>query len=174
MTSRPDRPIPGRFRFLRSVLRALRILQWRLRLGRKLTLGTNVMVGPRASVFPPGFLRIGDNVAIGSDFRVDCDLIIGSDVLISSRVSIIGNDHRFDDVAETIYWAGRLPPASVVLEGDNLVGFGAIIVAPARIGRGAIVGAGSVVTRDIPPDSVCAGVPARYIRARRRLSLPVE
>src|ERR671920_2580867 len=101
------------------------------------------------------------NVSIGRDFHVETNVVIGDDVLISSRVGIVGRDHRMDDPTKTIYWAGRLPPARVVLEGDNLVGFGAVIVAPATIGRGCVIGAGAVVVGDLPPNTVCVGAPAR-------------
>ena len=87
---------------------------------------------------------------------------------ISSHVAIVGNDHRFDGASASVFAAGRLPPTTVVLEGDNLVGFGAIIVGGVRIGRGAIVGAGAVVTRDVESDAIVCGVPARPIRRRAR------
>lgn len=164
--NRPDRPISWAFRVPRRFVRLLRRGHARLRLGHRLTMGSNVVMGRSARLLSPEFVRIGNNVAIGADFHVETNLVVGSDVLISSRVSIVGRDHRFDDPSTTVFWAGRLPAVTVTIEGDNLIGFGTIIVGPATIGRGCIVGAGSVVTGNLPSNTVCVGVPARPIRQR--------
>lgn len=163
---RPDRPVSGFASMLRQAIRGLRIIRWRLRLGNRLVLGRNVTIGPAAILLPPRRLTLRDNVAIARGFHVEVDLEIGPDVLISSRVAVVGRDHRFDDPTHSIYWAGRLPASPVVLEGDNLIGFGVIIVGPCRIGKGCIVGAGAVVTGDLPANTICVGVPARAIRPR--------
>jgi acetyltransferase-like isoleucine patch superfamily enzyme len=131
-----------------------------------LVLGNNVYFAKRADVRPPDFAHFGDDVAVGYEFFVDQNLKVGSDVLISSRVSIIGNDHLFDNPTKSVYWAGRYPPATVHLEGDNLIGFGVIILGNVRIGKGCIVGAGAVVTRDLPANTICVGIPAKPIKNR--------
>lgn len=87
-------------------------------------------------------------------------------MLISSGVSFVGNDHRFDIPGKSIIWGGRLPASTIIVEGDNLIGFGVTIVGDVRIGKGAIVGAGAVVTRDLPPGMICVGVPAKPIKPR--------
>lgn len=128
--------------------------------------GRGVVFGARAVIKSPTRVVIGDNVAIGREFYSDVDFVCGDDVLISSRVAIVGNDHRFDDPTTTVFANGRNAPATVTIGGDNLIGFGVVIVGPVTIGKGCIVGAGSVVVRDLPPDTVCVGVPARPIRDR--------
>ena len=163
---RPDRPVSAPVRAVRSIVRRLRLLRLQAALGNRLSVGRNVSIGAAAVLLPPRRIRIGDDVSIGRDFHVETDLTIGPGVLISSRVAIVGRDHRFDDPARTVYWSGRLPPAAVIIEGDTLLGFGTIVIAPAVIGHGCIVGAGSVVTGDLPPNTVCVGVPARPIRPR--------
>ncbi len=168
--NRPDKPIHKWLHLMRQVVRWSRLTMLRLRLGGRLSVGTNVFFGRNCYVAPPEYLDIGDNVAIGSNLHLEVNLKVGSDVLISSRVSIVGNDHRFDDPSCTVFWAGRLPPSSVVIEGDNLIGHGVIIVGNVRIGRGAIVGAGSVVTRDVPPNAICYGVPAKPMKSRFKTS----
>ncbi|MGQ0845820.1 MAG: acyltransferase [Sporichthyaceae bacterium] len=110
---------------------------------------------------------MGRHVYIGADFFLEADLFVGDDVLISSRVAVIGDDHPFDDSPLPITSHPRRGRSEVRIEGDNLIGHGTIIIAPATIGRGTIVGAGSLVTGDLPPDSVCVGRPARVIRKRR-------
>ncbi len=165
-SDRPDRPVGPVARAVRGAVRRFRAAWLRLRLRGKLSVGDNVHVGRRAAVLAANRVVFGDNVAIGADFHVEVDLVAGSDILISSRVAIVGRDHAFEDPKRSVYWGGRAPSGEVRLEGDNLIGFGTIIVAPVTIGRGAIVGAGSVVTRDLPPDTICVGAPARPIRAR--------
>lgn len=167
-TASPHRPLPTPLRFTRAIVRGYRTTRLRVLTRGKLRVGKNVTFGSRAKLLSPQFVSVGDNVSVGADFHVEANLEIGSDVLISSRVAVIGNDHRFDDVRTTVYWAGRFDPATVRIDGDNLIGFGVTIVGPVTIGIGCIVGAGSVVTKDLPPFSVCVGVPARPIRARRR------
>jgi acetyltransferase-like isoleucine patch superfamily enzyme len=164
--SAPGRPIRSLLKPARALLRASRIIKHKLLLGRKLQLGSNVIFGKRAVLHPPDFMRLGDNVHFANFFLTEVNLEVGSDVLFSTRVACIGNDHAFDDPMKTIISNGRLPAGTIVLEGDNLIGFGTIIVGNVRIGRGCIVGAGSVVTRDLPPYTVCAGIPAKPIRPR--------
>ena len=63
--------------------------------------------------------------------------------------------------------AGVIEPASatpVIIEDDVLIGANAVVLEGIRIGRGAIIGAGSIVTKDVPSNAVVAGNPARYIR----------
>jgi acetyltransferase-like isoleucine patch superfamily enzyme len=163
---RPDKIISGPLKPLRNLLRSTRMLRHRLSLRGKLKLGNNVFFGKRCYLAPPEFMHVGNNVAIGMSTFVETNLEIGDDVLISSLVSFVGNDHRFDDPDQSVYWAGRLPPSTVILEGDNLIGHKAVIVGNVRIGRGCIVGAGAVVTKDLPANTICAGVPARPLRPR--------
>jgi acetyltransferase-like isoleucine patch superfamily enzyme len=65
-----------------------------------------------------------------------------------------------------VIFSGRPVPKHTVIEDDAWIGFGAIIMAGVRIGRGAIIGAGSVVTKSVPPYEIHAGVPAHKIGER--------
>lgn len=163
---RPDKVISGPLKPLRTAVRSLRILRHKLALRGRLTVGSNVFFGKRCYLSPPEFMRVGNNVAIGMAAFVETNLEIGDDVLISSQVSFVGNDHRFDVADQTVFWAGRLPTSTIILEGDNLIGHRTTIVGNVRIGRGCIVGAGAVVTKDLPANTICCGVPARPIRNR--------
>lgn len=140
----------------------------KLLLRGRFSIGRNVNLGAGVVILSPDSARLADNVYIGRRFHAETNLEVHSDVLISSNVAVVGNDHRFDDTSLTVTSQGRTKPPLVILEGDNLVGFGTIIVGPVRIGRGCIIGAGSVVTRDLPPYTVCVGVPAKPIRDRFR------
>lgn len=151
---------------MRTVVRAVRFARLKAKIGSRITVGSSFAVGKRAEILTPHFFRVGDRVRIGQDFVCETDVEIGNDVLISSRVSLIGNDHEFDVPGVSVFQGRRLPTARVVLEGDNLLGHGVIIVGSVTIGRGAIIGAGSLVTRDIPAGWVCHGRPAKPVRRR--------
>jgi acetyltransferase-like isoleucine patch superfamily enzyme len=144
----------------------MRLMRLRVRLGRRMTAGTDVALGAHCLVLSPRHFQLGNRVRVGRNLHVEADVILGDDVLISSNVAILSNDHAFDDPHRTVFDQGRHPTATVRIEGDNLIGFGTIIVGPVTIGRGVIVGAGSLVTRDLPPYTVCLGRPARAVRPR--------
>jgi chloramphenicol O-acetyltransferase type B len=163
---RPDIQVNPLINLLRHLVRASRLAVLKFRLGSKLELGNNVYIGRNALIISPEKAVIGSNVGIANNLHVETNINIGNDVLISSRVSFIGNDHRFDDSNKTVFWGGRNAPATIILEGDNLIGYGATIIGNIKIGKGCIVGASAVVTKDLPPNTICAGVPARVIRNR--------
>jgi acetyltransferase-like isoleucine patch superfamily enzyme len=166
LASPADRPLRPGLRPLRHAVRVCRIWGQQFRLRDKLSVGSNVNFGARAVLHPPDRAEFGNNVYIGRDFYLETNLVVGSDVLISSRVAIVGDDHAFDDPAHTVFSQGRNHAHLVTLKGDNLIGFGTIIVGSVTIGRGCIVGAGAIVTRDLPANTVCVGVPATPLRAR--------
>lgn len=132
----------------------------------KISWGNETWIGRTADIRSPSFCQIADRVSIGKNFTVETNLTVKDDVLISSNVSIVGNDHRFSDPAHGIFYAGRLDEAHVQILGNNLIGYGVIIVGPVVIGSGCIVGAGAVVVRDLPGSTICVGVPARPMAGR--------
>lgn len=111
--------------------------------------------------------RIGDGVYIADDFIVVEELAdwgnvtIGDRVSIAPRVTIVTSSHPNNSRIRAFAAVANGP---VVIEADAWIGAGAIILPGVRIGRGAVVGAGSVVSQDVPPLSVVAGQPARVIK----------
>ena len=162
----PHPPASGWKAPVREWVRKMRLWKLQRELGARLQVGNHVIFGPNAHLRSPDLARFGNNVSTGKDLTIECNVEIGDDVLISSRVSFVGNDHRFDNPELSVFWSGRLPACTVILEGDNLIGYGAILVGNVRVGHGCIVGAGAVVVKDLPPNTICVGVPAKPIRAR--------
>ena len=138
-------------------------------------LGEDFATGRRVAILSPQYFQAGDRVHIGQDFLCEVNAEIGDDVLISSFVRMIGDDHCFDVENTSVFASGRLPAQRQVLEGDNLIGNGVIILGNVTVGRGAIVGAGSLVTRDLPRNWVCVGKRLRSLsgHASRRETEPV-
>jgi acetyltransferase-like isoleucine patch superfamily enzyme len=165
-TAAPDRPIAGTLKPLRSVVRALRVHRVNLMSGRKMHVGRNFAIGGGGQVLCPTFFRAGDDVHIGRDFLCEVDVTMGDGVLVSSRVCFIGDDHEIPPAGESLFFAGRRPAQHVRLEGDNLIGNGTIVLGNVTIGRGAVVGAGSLVLADVPPHAIVVGRPARLVRYR--------
>jgi acetyltransferase-like isoleucine patch superfamily enzyme len=91
---------------------------------------------------------------------------IGKYSMLAPRVSIVGVDHLYDIPGVPIQFTGRPPVKYTIIEDDVWVGLGATIMQGVRIGRGSIIAARSVVTRDVPPYEIWGGIPAKKIRDR--------
>lgn len=92
---------------------------------------------------------------------------IGKDCLIASHSSIYAHNHAFDDLTTTIKDQG-FTVEGIVIEDNCWLGSGVRVVDGVKIGRGSVIGAGAVVTKDIPPYSVAVGVPAKVISTRKQ------
>lgn len=119
-------------------------------------------------------IEVGDDVHLGVRPTLNSTrstIRIGNKVLFGPEVVIRGGNHTTSLVGRFMYdvsEAEKLPgdDLDVIIEDDVWVGTRAIILHGVTIGRGAIVGAGAVVARDVPPYSIVGGVPARVIRFR--------
>lgn len=108
----------------------------------------------------------------GSGIGVNCELhgrvILGKWVMMGPNVLIYTQNHRHDLLNIPMAQQGDTEINPVIIEDDVWIGARAIILPGVRIGKGAIVGAGSVVTKKIPPMAIVAGVPAKIIRYRNK------
>ncbi len=86
---------------------------------------------------------------------------------------IITNTHNFENCDIPMRTQG-LKNISVTIEDDVWIGSRVIILPGIKIGKGSIIGAGAVVTKDVPEYSIVGGVPAKLIRSRNFVSKPVE
>ncbi len=146
---------------------SLRRWWYRRMVGVRIGPGSSLHLGCYLWFFGPGQVRrtgliIGRNSIINRDCCLDgrAPLHIGSNVSISPYVTILTTQHGPNDPDF------RLTSAPVVLEDHVWVGTRAMILPGVTIGRGAVVGAGSVVTKDVEPLSIIGGVPAQVIGRR--------
>jgi maltose O-acetyltransferase len=111
--------------------------------------------------------RIGDRVYIADDFIVVEELadvgnlIIGDRVSIAARVTVVTSSHPNNSRIRPFAPVSSGP---VIIEADAWIGTGATLLPGVKVGRGAVVGAHSVVTESVQPLEVVAGIPARVIR----------
>lgn len=120
-------------------------------------------------------IDIGNNVFIGRGVIIDANssVKIGNDTFVAPYCFISDTNHKYADSTTPIRLQGcHYKP--VEIGEDVWLGAHVIVLAGVTIGRGCVVGANSVVTRDLPPDVVAAGAPARVIRSRVGRSLRDE
>ncbi|PSB12992.1 transferase [filamentous cyanobacterium CCP1] len=112
-------------------------------------------------------IEIGDRTYVGSYTCImgTGDIKIGQDCLIAPHSGIFANHHRFDDPTRPIREQG-LTRKGILIEDDCWLGHKVTVLDGVTIGRGSVIGAGAVVTKDIPPYSVAIGVPAKVVSGR--------
>jgi acetyltransferase-like isoleucine patch superfamily enzyme len=140
--------------------------------------GRNVKFNP-FDCFSYATIQIGDDVYIGpgAHFRANKGLTIGDKVLFGPNVTIVGGDHNTSVVGAYMSDTRVKRPQDdlpVIIEDDVWVGACSIILKGVTIRRGAIVGAGAIVTRDVPPYALVARVPAGVIRYRWPLAVILD
>lgn len=115
----------------------------------------------------PNSVHIGNNVYIGRNSHLSVkEIIIQDYVMLASNVSVVGGDHSFKIPGIPIRESGRDEEKKVVIKRDSWIGHGAILLHGITVGEGAIVAAGSVVTKDVEAYSIVAGSPAKKIKMR--------
>lgn len=134
-----------------------------LALSRQVSFGENCLVLDHIRIVGPGSLIVGDRVFVNRHvyFDTNATISIGSDVQVGDHVTFLTATHSIggrDRRADAMITA----PVTV---GDGVwIGSGAVILPGVSIGDGVVVGAGAIVTRDLEPDGVYVGNPARRYR----------
>ncbi|MEM2338311.1 MAG: DapH/DapD/GlmU-related protein [Candidatus Bathyarchaeia archaeon] len=145
--------------------------------GEGVIIGRNVQVGKDVVIW--NYVVIGDNTEIGDGTRIGSFCDIGRNVVIGRNCNIqahvtISNECKVGDnvfigpntsLLNDKFPNGRCITPSII-EDNAIIGGGCIILPNVKIGKHAVVGAGSLVTKDVPPHTVVAGSPAKPIMTR--------
>ncbi|CAN0617667.1 Acetyltransferase [Burkholderia multivorans] len=147
----------------------------------QLVTGTGVWIGDDCDIAAGAFLSLGARVSIQHRSQILGDVAMGAGCVCAANLYISSAQHAFQDEpalpvrvqdrrARQRPWSDRSRP--VRIDEDCWLGINVAIMPGVRIGRGCVVGANSVVTRDLPPYAIAAGVPARVLRTRLAFAPP--
>ncbi|MDO6391145.1 acyltransferase [Pontibacter sp. BT731] len=114
----------------------------------------------------PDKVNIGRHCQINEHVFIQ-GAVIGDFVMIAPHVSILNTSHQFASVDVPMVLQGETSYKNPVIEDDVWLGRSAVIMPGVRICKGSIVGAGAVVTRDVPPYCIVGGVPAKVLKRRQ-------
>ncbi len=131
-------------------------------------------IGRRVTFYPGVWVMTGRNLVVGDDVDLALDVLITTDggvtignrVLIGYRTMILSRNHTIPDGCGPIFGAGHTS-RPVSIGDDTWIGGNCTILPGVSIGRGCVIGAGSVVTKSIPDYSIAVGNPARVVRTRQ-------
>jgi maltose O-acetyltransferase len=137
---------------------------------RGLLLGLLGQLGEGSEIKPPLRCDYGYRIRVGARTFVNYGLValdvasiaIGDDVQIGPNVQLLTPTHPIDPDTRRAKWEAAEP---IAIEGNVWLGGGVIVLPGVTIGENTVVGAGSIVTKDLPPNVVAAGNPARVVRS---------
>lgn len=124
-------------------------------------LGKNVKFYGEIKVYGPNNITIGDNSSLNMYVYLDAALspiIIGNNVTISPNVMLFTGGLLYEARTKKHFGKG------IIIEDNVWIASGAIILSDVKIGKNSVIGAGAVITKDVPPNSVAVGVPAKVIK----------
>ncbi|WP_075342094.1 acyltransferase [Tenacibaculum agarivorans] len=140
-----------------------------IKIGDNFTLKDNCIIDCTGVIRDLGEgLSIGDNVGISENcfIQVRGEVIIGNNVIFGPSVSIFSENHNHDDVNQTIVSQGETRKG-VIIQDNVWIGTKATILDGVVVGEGSIIAANSVVTKNVEPYTVVAGIPAKTIKSRK-------
>ncbi len=140
-------------------------------------LGNHVTIGRFAMIRPSGYygrdigvgLRVGDRSNIGASCYIGCSggIEIGSNVMMAPDVNLFAENHNYERFDIPMKDQGVTREA-ILIEDDCWLASGSTILAGVRVGQGAVIAAGAVVTNDVPSFAIVGGVPAKVIGWRKQ------
>ena len=138
---------------------------------QNLTIGSNFTCWHNCTLAAcdDGVIEIGDRVHFNANVYLNAciggRIVLGNDVLVAPNVVMRSSDHVTRSLDKPIAEQGHTG-AEIFVEDDVWLGSNVTVVGGVRIGRGAVVAAGAVVTRDVDPYTIVGGVPAQFIKKR--------
>lgn len=126
--------------------------------GKHVNIEKNAMFSPKVT--------LGDYSGLGINSKIYGECHIGTHVMMGEDVTIITRNHKFDRTDIPIMEQGFEQEQPVYIGNDVWIGDKVMILAGVHVGNGCIIGAGAVVTKDLPDYSISAGVPAKVVRMR--------
>lgn len=140
----------------------------RANLVRNIFISAGVNINIESKVyFGKGEITIGDNSGIGINCQLYGKIRIGNNVLMGPDIIIYTRDHAHNRIDIPIILQGSEPQKEVIIGDDVWIGARSIILPGVKIGKGSIIAAGAVVTKNIDSYSVVGGVPAKLIHKRK-------
>lgn len=133
----------------------------------KVRAGRNFKFGRHCSISKKNNIVIGDNFFMGHNCHLAANSIIGDNVMFASYVALVGGDHKIDNINVNMNQSGRDELKTITIKDNVWIGHGCIVMHGITINTGAVVAAGSVVTKDIPANAIFGGNPAKLIRYRK-------
>lgn len=138
-----------------------------------------IEIGQGAEIKEGVIIKTYDNkVIIGKNVQLNpfsviyggSGVIIGDNVIMAPHCMVAAGNHNHRQLEQPMRFAPSVSRGPIVIEDDVWIGANCTIVDGVRIGKGAVVGANSVVNRDVPPYAVVGGVPAKMLADRRELA----
>ncbi|MGM0634765.1 MAG: acyltransferase [Bacteroidota bacterium] len=130
-------------------------------------IGDNVIIGDNVELRSNGTSKvvIGENTSINRNSMIMGLVTIGNNCAIAPGCVIVGSNHSFDNSKENIKDQG-LSRKGIIVEDDVWFGANVVVLDGVKIGKGCVIGAGSVVTKSIPEYSIAVGNPCKVIKQR--------
>ena len=115
-----------------------------------------------------GGIELGDYSSFGEDSIIGGNTVVGNDVMIGRQFLTIPRNHRIDDVDVPMIKQGFHKPTKIIIDDDVWIGDRVTILAGVHVHSHSVIGAGAVVTKDVPEYAIVGGVPAKVIRYRNQ------
>lgn len=126
--------------------------------------GQQVSIGRKSLIHK--HVTIGDGSGVGYECTLNGPVHIGNNVMMGPWVLVYTQNHRLDRTDIPMRQQGMSETRPVTIEDDVWIGARVILLPGVTVGKGSVIGAGAVVSRDIPPYSVAVGNPCRVVRTR--------
>jgi len=138
-----------------------------LRNHKNISIGSNVIINRNVNIWVSK-LMLGDNIQINPGTCIYGNVNIGNNVMIAPNCMIAGGNHGIANIPEPMITQTCTSKGPIIIEDDVWIASNSVILDGVRIGSGAVIGGGSVVTKDIPPMAIAIGNPAKVIKYRNQ------